>query len=128
MHGAGFPRRIVGTDTIPRMRFAPEAWPFVAPFPLLALALAATGRHKGAALSLATGGAARVWMAVRTPPNIMLREGPAGLPGDVIATGTPPGVGFARKPPIFLQAGDVVEVEVEGIGVLRNPVVGPDAA
>jgi 2-keto-4-pentenoate hydratase/2-oxohepta-3-ene-1,7-dioic acid hydratase in catechol pathway len=44
-------------------------------------------------------------------------------PGDVIATGTPPGVGFARKPPIFLKPGDVVEVEVEGLGVLTNPVV-----
>jgi 2-keto-4-pentenoate hydratase/2-oxohepta-3-ene-1,7-dioic acid hydratase in catechol pathway len=44
-------------------------------------------------------------------------------PGDVIATGTPPGVGFARKPPVFLKAGDVVEVEVEGLGVLSNPVV-----
>jgi 2-keto-4-pentenoate hydratase/2-oxohepta-3-ene-1,7-dioic acid hydratase in catechol pathway len=43
-------------------------------------------------------------------------------PGDVIATGTPPGVGFARKPPVFLKAGDVVEVEVEGLGVLSNPV------
>jgi 2-keto-4-pentenoate hydratase/2-oxohepta-3-ene-1,7-dioic acid hydratase in catechol pathway len=44
-------------------------------------------------------------------------------PGDVIATGTPPGVGFARKPPVFLKSGDVVEVEVEGLGVLSNPVV-----
>src|SRR4029077_11376989 len=44
-------------------------------------------------------------------------------PGDLIFTGTPLGVGFARKPPIFLKAGDVVEVEIEGIGVLRNPVV-----
>lgn len=43
-------------------------------------------------------------------------------PGDVIATGTPPGVGVARKPPAFLKPGDVVEVEVEGLGVLRNPV------
>jgi 2-keto-4-pentenoate hydratase/2-oxohepta-3-ene-1,7-dioic acid hydratase in catechol pathway len=43
--------------------------------------------------------------------------------GDLIFTGTPPGVGFARKPPVFLKGGDVVEVEVEGIGVLRNPVV-----
>jgi 2-keto-4-pentenoate hydratase/2-oxohepta-3-ene-1,7-dioic acid hydratase in catechol pathway len=43
-------------------------------------------------------------------------------PGDVIATGTPPGVGFARKPPVFLKDGDVVEVEVDGLGVLRNPV------
>jgi 2-keto-4-pentenoate hydratase/2-oxohepta-3-ene-1,7-dioic acid hydratase in catechol pathway len=45
------------------------------------------------------------------------------LPGDVIATGTPSGVGFARKPQVFLKAGDVVEVEIERIGVLRNPVV-----
>jgi 2-keto-4-pentenoate hydratase/2-oxohepta-3-ene-1,7-dioic acid hydratase in catechol pathway len=44
-------------------------------------------------------------------------------PGDVIATGTPPGVGFARKPPVFLKPGDVVEVEVEKLGVLSNPVV-----
>ncbi|MBK5257896.1 MAG: fumarylacetoacetate hydrolase family protein [Vicinamibacteria bacterium] len=41
-------------------------------------------------------------------------------PGDVIATGTPSGVGFARKPPLFMKPGDVVEVEIEGIGVLKN--------
>ncbi len=49
----------------------------------------------------------------------------AGLtlePGDVIATGTPDGVGAARTPPEFLKAGDVVESEIEGIGVLRNTV------
>jgi 2-keto-4-pentenoate hydratase/2-oxohepta-3-ene-1,7-dioic acid hydratase in catechol pathway len=44
-------------------------------------------------------------------------------PGDVILTGTPDGVGFARTPPEFLKHGDVVEAEIEGIGVLRNPVV-----
>jgi len=44
-------------------------------------------------------------------------------PGDIIATGTPEGVGFKRTPPIFLKDGDVVEIEVEKIGVLRNPVV-----
>lgn len=44
-------------------------------------------------------------------------------PGDLIFTGTPPGVGIARKPPILLKPGDVAEVEIEGIGVLRNPVV-----
>ncbi len=44
------------------------------------------------------------------------------VPGDVIVTGTPAGVGFTRKPPIFMKAGDVVEVEIEKIGVLRNPV------
>jgi 2-keto-4-pentenoate hydratase/2-oxohepta-3-ene-1,7-dioic acid hydratase in catechol pathway len=43
-------------------------------------------------------------------------------PGDVIATGTPPGVGFARKPPVFLKAGDEMIVEIEGIGGLNNPV------
>jgi 2-keto-4-pentenoate hydratase/2-oxohepta-3-ene-1,7-dioic acid hydratase in catechol pathway len=43
-------------------------------------------------------------------------------PGDVIFTGTPPGVGAARKPPIFLKPGDTVEVEIEGLGTLRNPV------
>jgi 2-keto-4-pentenoate hydratase/2-oxohepta-3-ene-1,7-dioic acid hydratase in catechol pathway len=46
--------------------------------------------------------------------------------GDVIATGTPAGVGFARKPPVFLKAGDVVEIEIEKIGILRNPVVDAD--
>jgi 2-keto-4-pentenoate hydratase/2-oxohepta-3-ene-1,7-dioic acid hydratase in catechol pathway len=46
-------------------------------------------------------------------------------PGDIIATGTPAGVGYTRKPPIFLRHGDVVEVEIEGVGVLRNPVVDP---
>jgi 2-keto-4-pentenoate hydratase/2-oxohepta-3-ene-1,7-dioic acid hydratase in catechol pathway len=45
------------------------------------------------------------------------------VPGDVIITGTPAGVGFTRKPPIFLKPGDTVEVEIENIGVLRNPVV-----
>jgi 2-keto-4-pentenoate hydratase/2-oxohepta-3-ene-1,7-dioic acid hydratase in catechol pathway len=44
-------------------------------------------------------------------------------PGDIIATGTPSGVGFARNPPEFLKAGDVMETEVEGIGVLRNVIV-----
>jgi 2-keto-4-pentenoate hydratase/2-oxohepta-3-ene-1,7-dioic acid hydratase in catechol pathway len=43
-------------------------------------------------------------------------------PGDVISTGTPHGVGFARKPPIFLKAGDEVVVEIDGIGRLSNPV------
>jgi 2-keto-4-pentenoate hydratase/2-oxohepta-3-ene-1,7-dioic acid hydratase in catechol pathway len=43
--------------------------------------------------------------------------------GDIIATGTPEGVGAFRTPPIFLKPGDVVEVEIQGLGVLRNPVV-----
>ncbi|HEX3100321.1 MAG TPA: fumarylacetoacetate hydrolase family protein, partial [Pyrinomonadaceae bacterium] len=45
-------------------------------------------------------------------------------PGDIIATGTPPGVGFARKPPVFMKDGDIAEVEIEGLGVLSNPVKG----
>lgn len=44
-------------------------------------------------------------------------------PGDVIYTGTPPGVGDARTPPVYLSAGDVCEVEIEGLGTLRNPCV-----
>ena len=43
-------------------------------------------------------------------------------PGDILATGTPSGVGFSRKPPIFMKAGDVCEVEIEGVGLLRNPI------
>jgi 2-keto-4-pentenoate hydratase/2-oxohepta-3-ene-1,7-dioic acid hydratase in catechol pathway len=43
-------------------------------------------------------------------------------PGDILFTGTPPGVGAARKPPVFIKPGDTMEVEVEGLGVLRNPV------
>jgi 2-keto-4-pentenoate hydratase/2-oxohepta-3-ene-1,7-dioic acid hydratase in catechol pathway len=42
--------------------------------------------------------------------------------GDIIATGTPAGVGASRTPPLFLEAGDIVEVEVDRIGTLRNPV------
>lgn len=45
------------------------------------------------------------------------------VPGDVIATGTPAGVGWSRQPQRFMKPGDVVEVEIEGIGTLRNPVV-----
>lgn len=46
------------------------------------------------------------------------------LPGDVIFTGTPPGVGAARKPPLYLKPGDIAEVEIEGLGTLRNSCVG----
>jgi len=44
-------------------------------------------------------------------------------PGDIIATGTPDGVGVFRKPPVFLKAGDMMEVEIEGLGILRNRLV-----
>jgi acylpyruvate hydrolase len=43
-------------------------------------------------------------------------------PGDLIATGTPPGVGLGMKPPVFMQAGDVCRMEITGLGVLENPV------
>jgi 2-keto-4-pentenoate hydratase/2-oxohepta-3-ene-1,7-dioic acid hydratase in catechol pathway len=44
-------------------------------------------------------------------------------PGDVIVTGTPSGVGHARKPPVYLKPGDVVDAEIDRIGLLKNPVV-----
>ena len=44
------------------------------------------------------------------------------MPGDIILTGTGPGVGFVRKPPIFMKQGDTCEVEIEGVGLLSNPV------
>jgi 2-keto-4-pentenoate hydratase/2-oxohepta-3-ene-1,7-dioic acid hydratase in catechol pathway len=53
-----------------------------------------------------------------------LSQGITLEPGDVISTGTPHGVGFARKPPIFLKAGDQVVVEIDGVGRLSNRVVG----
>jgi len=57
--------------------------------------------------------------------NRFLRYGYPGStlePGDIIATGTPAGVGFKRQPPVLLKDGDVVEVEIEKIGRLANPV------
>lgn len=50
-------------------------------------------------------------------------EGMALQPGDMIITGTPCGVGLARKPQVWLKPGDICEVEIEGLGVLRNPVI-----
>ncbi|EMC96946.1 hypothetical protein BAUCODRAFT_147141 [Baudoinia panamericana UAMH 10762] len=55
-----------------------------------------------------------------------LSESQTLRPGDVIATGTPAGVGFGLKPPVFLKPGDVVEVSVTGIGTLRNKVAKAD--
>jgi 2-keto-4-pentenoate hydratase/2-oxohepta-3-ene-1,7-dioic acid hydratase in catechol pathway len=49
-------------------------------------------------------------------------------PGDVIVTGTPSGVGFARKPPVWMNDGDICEVEIEGVGLLRNPIKNEKAA
>lgn len=53
----------------------------------------------------------------------LLSEAMTLNPGDIIVTGTPAGVGFARTPPLWMKPGDVCEIEVEGIGILRNPVV-----
>lgn len=63
-------------------------------------------------------------LLIFTIPEIIagLSAGMTLDPGDVILTGTPDGVGFARNPPEFLKSGDIVECEIEGIGVLRNPV------
>jgi len=52
----------------------------------------------------------------------MLSEGMTLAPGDTIVTGTPAGVGMARKPPLWMKPGDVCEVEVEQLGILRNPI------
>ena len=55
----------------------------------------------------------------------IIAELSAGLtlePGDIISTGTPAGVGHARTPPEFLKAGDILETEIAGIGLLRNPI------
>ena len=56
----------------------------------------------------------------------ILSQGMTLEPGDIIATGTPSGVGFTRNPPEFLKAGDVMETEIEGIGILRNVVVNAE--
>ena len=53
----------------------------------------------------------------------ILTEGMTLLPGDILVMGTPSGVGFAQKPPVWMKAGDTVEIEIEEIGVLTNPVV-----
>lgn len=54
-----------------------------------------------------------------------LSQGITLEPGDVIATGTPSGVGAFRDPPVYLKPGDQIDIEIEGIGVLSNPVAGP---
>jgi len=53
---------------------------------------------------------------------VYLTEGITLEPGDVVLMGTPSGVGHARKPPLWMQDGDVVEVEIEHIGLLRNSI------
>lgn len=69
---------------------------------------------------------ARTSMMIFPLPTLIseLSRGTTLLPGTVILTGTPSGVGMARTPPVWLADGDVVEVEIEGLGVLRNRVRG----
>jgi acylpyruvate hydrolase len=57
----------------------------------------------------------------------LLSEACTLQPGDLLVTGTPSGVGFTRKPPVFMKSGDVCEVEVEGVGTLINPVADDPA-
>jgi 2-keto-4-pentenoate hydratase/2-oxohepta-3-ene-1,7-dioic acid hydratase in catechol pathway len=53
---------------------------------------------------------------------VYVTQGMTLEPGDVIVTGTPSGVGFARKPPVWMKDGDICEVDIEGIGILSNPI------
>ena len=75
----------------------------------------------------ATLTAASVWPAraqqdwPSRPLRIMVGTSPGGSP-DIIITGTPSGVGFARKPPVFMKGGDTCEIHIEGVGVLVNPI------
>ena len=72
----------------------------------------------------------------RTPTDDLIFDVPALInyistftplrPGDVISTGTPGGVGDARKPPVYMKHGDSVEVEISGIGILKNPIVNEE--
>lgn len=62
------------------------------------------------------------WQQIETLSTAFTLE-----PGDIIATGTPAGVGFTRQPPVILKPGDVVAVEIDGIGRLENPVIAEPA-
>ena len=61
-----------------------------------------------------------LWNVVET--LVLITECMTLEPGDVIITGTPAGVGYARNPPVFMAPGDVCEVEIEGVGILSNPI------
>lgn len=61
-----------------------------------------------------------LWGIVET--LILITECMTLEPGDVVITGTPAGVGYARKPPVFMKAGDTIEIDIEGVGVLSNPI------
>ena len=59
---------------------------------------------------------------------VYVTQGMTVEPGDIIFTGTPSGVGFARKPPVWMKNGDICEIEIERIGVLRNPIADEKTA
>jgi acylpyruvate hydrolase len=59
---------------------------------------------------------------------VYVTQGMTLEPGDIIFTGTPSGVGFARTPPVWMKNGDVCEIEIDGIGVLRNPIADEKAS
>jgi len=58
---------------------------------------------------------------------VYITQGITLEPGDVIFTGTPSGVGHARKPPVWMKNGDTIEVEIDRIGTLRNPIADEQA-
>ena len=58
---------------------------------------------------------------------VLLSEAVTLEPGDVIAMGTPSGVGYARKPPVWMKPGDTIEIEIEGVGLLSNPIAEEQA-
>jgi acylpyruvate hydrolase len=58
---------------------------------------------------------------------VYITQGMTLEPGDVIFTGTPSGVGHARRPPVWMKNGDTIEVEIEGVGTLRNPIADEKA-
>jgi acylpyruvate hydrolase len=59
---------------------------------------------------------------------VYVTQGMTLEPGDIIFTGTPSGVGFARNPPVWMKNGDVCEIEIQGIGILRNPIADEKSA
>ena len=71
----------------------------------------------------AVGTGSNVFMALMVLGSLVVTRLVTLEPGDVISTGTPDGIGYFRDPPEFLQPGDVVTIDAEGIGELTNPVV-----
>ena len=61
-----------------------------------------------------------LWNVIET--LVLISEVMTLEPGDVIISGTPAGVGYARTPPVFMQAGDEIEIEIDGVGLLKNTV------